>query len=255
MFAELIQAIGDLKAESLKASVTAFDRTKDRALFKTDGSYEVVSADIPDRAHSAGDLNNLQAIVEKHAGADGAHGPEIEVWYNRAGVTVLFDANQYRRNKCTMPLEFSAEIRRLGEVAGKPLTQNDIIKLLRVHFRVCDFGQTVATLRNVKFEINQSGEMSVERTKTSIGKSQLAKIYGLDALLEELTFTIPVFASKFRQYFNVSAALDPDPETKTFTITPYPGQIEAAIDEAEQAIGLDLDSRMPETVKCFLGTP
>jgi len=154
-----------------------------------------------------------------------------------------------------MPLELSYEIKRLGEIAKKPLSQADILKLLRNDFRVCEFAQTIQTLRNVKFEINQSGEMSVERTKTSIGKSQLAKIYGLDALQEELTFTVPVFASKVRQYFNVSAALDPDPETKTFTITPYPGQIEKAIEDGELALGGQLRGMLPEGTAIYFGQP
>lgn len=251
MFAELIKAIGDLKEQSLKADSQEFDRMKDRMILTRDGSYTTVLADHPNRNHVAGDLSVVQKLVEVALPTSGG----IEVWYGRSGVTVIFDSPSYRRNRASMPLELSDEIKRLQAIAGKPMTQGDIIKLLRVHFRVCDFSQTVQTLRAVKFEINQSGEMSVERTKTSIGKSQLAKIYGLDALAEELTFTIPVFASKFRQYFNVAAALDPDPETKTFTITPYPGQIEAAIEAAEGALGLDLESRMPEGVPCYFGNP
>lgn len=262
MFKELIDAIGDLKESSLKAETVEFNRMKDRMIVTPDKAYTTILADFPDRNHVAGDLSVIQKLIEVHHNfhyADEEDTPKeptgVEVWYNRAGVTVIFDGRAYRRNRATMSLELSEEIKRLGGVSGKPLPQAEIIKILRVAFKCCDFSQTVQTLRNVKFELNQAGEASIERTKTSIGKSQLAKIYGLDALAEELTFTIPVFASKFRQFFNVAAALDPDPETKTFTLTPYPGQIEAAIEAAEEALGLQLEAMVPEGVPCYLGVP
>lgn len=255
MLKEFIDAIGQLKEQSLKAESRPFDRLKDRNILRPDGTIATELADFPDRNHVAGDLSVIQKLVEEYNKDDDKRGRKVEVWFNRTGVTVIFDADAYRRNRATMSLGLSYEIRRLGEIARKPFPQAEIIKLLRNDFRCCEFSQTVTTLRNVKFELNQSGEMSVERTKTSIGKSQLAKIYGLDALAEAITFTIPVFESKFRQLFNVAAALDPDPEAKTFTLTPYPGQIEAAIEAAEEALGLQLEAMMPEGIGCFFGTP
>lgn len=260
MLKEFIDAIGELKEQSLKVGVQSYDRFKDHLLLKPDGTSEVIFGDVPCRRHVAGDLACLQKLVEQHhklheASDAPAEATGVEVWYNRTGVTAVFDASQYRRNVATMSLELSDEIKRLGSLSGKPMTQPDIIKVLRVAFRCCDFTGAIAALRNVKFEINQSGEMETQRTKVSVSKSQMARLYGFEALQEELTFTIPVFASKFRQYFNVAAALDPDPETKTFTITPYPGQIEAAIEAAEEAVGLNLEARMPEGVPTYFGQP
>lgn len=213
------------------------------------------------RKHVASSLDTLIAKAAETSEDSGA-----EVWVDRTGVVLLLDAN--RRDTVSYPLGLSDQVKALEAVATKPLSQKDIIFLLRTTFRdsLGLAGDIVPILRNVKFNAEQKGESEVQHGRSSVGKSITAEVTGTKALPEYVTLTVPVFAQAGTQQVRepVVCALEPDAATVTFRLIALPGEIEKAIGAGELQVKTMIEGGLSEGiseeangshVKVYLGKP
>ena len=137
----------------------------------------------------------------------------------------------------------------------KAMAQKETIATIRLQFRGCAPGNLADLFRQVKFNVNQSGESELQKNKVSVGKSTLAEFHGLQNIPDEVAFTVPVFDGKFECRETVMVAIEPDPQTQTFQLIPFPGEIEAALQRAEHRLGMALREQMPEGVPVIFGAP
>jgi hypothetical protein len=194
---------------------------------KPDGELErVESAKLPANNKAA----SLATIVELALKED-----EAVIWYSQSGV-VLKHGDGRGLTKLELPL--SAQLTTLKTIAGTRYTQADIIKLFRITFAKVVDQSVIAILRKIKFAASTSGESTVEHGKTSLGKLINAEVTGQGILPETLVFNVPFFESFRLASIRVSieCALEPSAETATFQVIPLPGEIDAAIAKAEDAL-------------------
>lgn len=250
MFKELFELWSQKVVEAKSTQVKEFDRFKDRIVTLPGGDTSIELADAPDRKHHAASIESFADFVEDYENA--------VVWFNRAGaVAVLDDAND-RRNTIRLDLTLSPQLVDLQtmERNQKPLTQKEVIQLLRIRFRDAGLGNLADLFRNVKFSVDTSGQQTLEKNKMSAGKSILAAFHGLDAIPDAIAFLVPMFASRFECRQEVMVAIEPDPQQQTFLLTPFPGEIERALCRAEMEFGVAVrEAIKAETVPVLFGQP
>jgi hypothetical protein len=178
-------------------------------------------------------------------------------WYNRDGVVIVLDNDGDRLDQITMSLEMSPSLKKLAtlEQSRKAFSQKEAIHFLRIDFRDAGLGSLPDMLKNVKFTVNTEGDSSVDRTRISVGKSTLAAFHGFENLPSEVAFRVPVFTAKFEIVEPIMVAIEPDPTTQSFQFIPFAGQIEAALQRAEVALGAALAKALGEAVPVILGKP
>lgn len=205
------------------------------------------------RGHTAA---SIDTVVFK--AADTTAESQAEIWCDRDGVTLLLDGN--RRDTVHFGLNLSEQIEKLKSMASLSLSQKDIIFTLRTTFAdSLGNSELVPILRNVKFNLNQSGHSDLSQGKSSVGKEITAEVTFTKALPEYVTFFVPVFSQANMQQVreNVRCALEPDPTTSTFKLVALPGQIEKAIGSGENQVKVLIEQGLAEKhathVKVFLG--
>jgi hypothetical protein len=258
MSRELFSAIGEQAVNAAgphAPKITEFDPRKHRIVVMPDGTSEAIAADPAPRKHAANDLGSLKTIAEAAAQA----GHKVVCWATRRGVMLVLNDDGYRDSTVTLGLELSPQLALLMSIekSSPAMSQRELISTLRIKFRECGLPDgLVDMLRKVAFKISDEGASELQRTKTSVGRSQMAAMHGLDALPEWLSFQVPVFAGcVFATIATIPVALDPDPETQTFKLIPQLGVIEKKIQLAETELVGALASMMPESVPVYFGTP
>lgn len=252
MFKELFELWSEKVQEAKTVKIKEYDRFKDRIVLGPDGTFETLEADPPHRKHKPATIASIATYLEMCEQLE-----TVRVWYDRNGVIVILDNTASRQNTLTMSLSLSPQFQRLQAMAShrKAMSQKETIQLVRLEFRDCAPGNLADLFRQVKFSINTEGQTEVQKTKVSVGKSTLAAFHGMDALPDEVAFTVPVFDGKVNYREPVMVAIDPDPATQTFQLIPFPGEIEAALQRAEERLGAELRDKMPEGVPVIFGTP
>jgi hypothetical protein len=139
------------------------------------------------------------------------------------------------------------------ETNSRPISQKDLIFLLRTVFKSClgPAGDIIAVIRNMRAQMAQETGSELQHGKSSVGQKVRAEITGTAAIPEYVTFSVPVFESRFLFSSNVECALEPDPATMTFRLVPVTGEIEKAIAAGELAICEALTESAGETPVYF----
>ncbi len=245
-----------VKAEGTQpAKIVPFDPRQHR-LTTVDGKTTMQAAIPSPRKHSASDIPSLVRLAEKFSSSSASAG--VVCWANRSKITLVLNDGGYRDDVVTLKVSLSDQILRLADIqnTSKAFTQRELIRELRINFRNCGLPETlVDLLRKVNFEINVEGGAEVQRTKVSVGRSQMAAFKGLEQLPEWLTFQLPTFASVHNFMALIPVALDPDPESQVFRLVPALGEIEKQVSLAEQSLVAELVSQMPAEVPVYFGSP
>ena len=218
-------------------------------LTKSDGTTERRDADAEPREHAAANLDTVVAFALRFKDF------EAEIWYSRSQVVVLI--GEYRRERATLSLVLSEQMKAMTIVHARKLDQRSLLTLLRVTLKDClrDAG-LIEVLRRVKFESGMMVDAAVGHGTASIGKEMRGKVSGQGMIPEYVVFDVPVFENAFRTFrWPVEVAIDPDPSTGTFQLTPLPGQIEAALAAAEEMIAEKVAEVVGEDVPAYFGTP
>lgn len=236
MLKELVDYLFQLgrQSETLKVSHPEAEPSHVYYILDPHGMHHRVEADPKPRAHQASDLSAIIGFA-----VDCEDG-KPEIWYSRKEVRVLLQRAK-RRDYVTLPLRYSPQLLSLQSLekgAAILFSQKDFIRLLRVCLAGCVPPALIDALRQIKFRINQTGESEVRHTKASIGRSLEAELQGSGTIPEEIRLTVPIFDGFLVQQPRfVTCAIEVDPQAEKFSLTPLPGQIEAAIGEVEHSIG------------------
>lgn len=185
------------------------------------------------RAHG---LTTLESFIELAVAVkDQKHGPALPViWLGEAGVELVID-DPTRRDRATLPLETTPQFQTLEVLKAGVLKQADLVRVLRVSLAGClpQGSGLLGLVRNLKFRNDAAGLGNLQHGRESMGKQIEAEVLGTDALPEEVTFHVRVFdLPECRVARPVTCALEIEPHTQTFRLTPLPLQLEEAM-EAE----------------------
>lgn len=198
-----------------------------------DGGLVRTTAVVRPSDHRAADLSSLVAWAKKQAAAVPC------IWFSRVGVVAGPVPGSDAHDRCRLDLEPSPHLALLmtWEKAGRATVQQAaLVILLRTTFAGCypAFPKLLENVRSVKTSKAADVNSQIGHGKVSLGKSVIAEMSGLGGIPEEVTFRVPVFAAAaVRCYADVRVAIDPDPNTESFTLVVIPGQIEEAFATGE----------------------
>lgn len=214
----------------------------------TNGNVLFREPNVDPRDHVARDIPTIGRFAALNS--NGA------VWYDHEGIEFLVD-DANRRDTVTLAFSKSEPFAKLADLGSKraAMTQKDLVRMLAFTFRGCVSADFVRSVRSVKWSSSSEGQSTVDRGKASLGKQISSKIEGIVDLPDEVVVTVPVYKDgAFLFTHAVSCFFEADPDTQTFVLYPYPGQIEAAIDAAEEALfDLLTGSVLPKDYKVFKG--
>lgn len=235
-------------------------------VMKPDGTYErVQTAEPPDRSEAL-DIDTLCRVAVAYLVPEKPSLPGV--WYSRDGVVADLTPPAEHGPTCTLKLSMSPQLARLAEWDRQgrvSLEQAPLIITLRTLFAGCVPDSLVKAVRNVRATKNTDGRSEVGHGKVSVGKSIVAELTGADAIPEQVTFQVPVFAqSSVKVTQDVRVAIDPDVQNERFTLVVLPGDIEQAQTNAEAILakrigdclaGLAADDRPADAIPVYRGRP
>ena len=212
----------------------ASDRTGVFFMRQPDGSYQPNNLPLPGVVGTARDLAAIAELV-----AEGVAGKaRVDVWYSCEKVEAFLDCG--RRGHLSLPVGLSPQAAWLlsAEGAGKPLAQAEAVRHFRIVLANHSPGNLLDCLRNLSFEVLNKTEADIQHGKASLGKSIQAKTGGAAALPERVVVDFPVFKSPVFQYrASVALDLEPQAQAERLLFTVPPGEVAAAICDAEGKLG------------------
>lgn len=226
---------------------------------RRDGTIEICNAAPQPRDHKALDLT---AVVE-HAKLYS----DSCIWYSRSGVVAILnnsdseDEGTPRLDRVSLTLSFSPQILKLLELERnrKPLTQKELVSLIRTTFADCCPVELRPAISELKFKSTAEGASKLTHGTTSVGKLITAEVKGggsIEQIPETFTLNVPIFASGFPSLQKIEVILEIDAQEEKFYLTPKPLDIEDAISRAEEEIHDELTEQMEKDAKpIYYGTP
>lgn len=157
------------------------------------------------------------------------------IFYGIKGVVLYYDRND-RRDIASCPLPFSTQYCTLRDRNGQYMTQKDFIRMLRVTFHnsLAD-GGLLNILSKIRWEQNANGSSEMTHGKESLGRQLIASVQGIDVVPDELTVVVPMFENHpYRA--SIKCAIDINVEARTFSLTPYPQEIQNAFENTLEDI-------------------
>jgi hypothetical protein len=156
-----------------------------------------------------------------------------------------------RRDRATVVMTATEPWRWLA-ASHQPMTQRELIRLLRITFDGClpTGPGLIGLIRNLKFNNAGQVEANIQHGNESIGKNILNAVNGTAALPEEFSLQVRIFEN-FPLVQNVRCALEVIPEVARFEVIPFPQELAAAMQNTLDAIqGLFDESPVP----AFMGS-
>jgi hypothetical protein len=235
MQADALKFIADQAAKANPgARIVYTDREPDHIYYvlQADGDLKRVAAEPEPENHRADDIPTLAALAKESMECE----PCAQIWYGRHGA-VLINPGLCSRARVRLKLAPSPQMMQLisWDQRGKgSVGQAELVLLLRTLFAGCAPEGLLSTIRGVRTQRAAEVNSQITQGKVSLGKSLVAEMSGTAAIPEEVSFKVPVFDSHaVRVFAQVRLAIDPDPQTESFTLVVLPGQIEAAHEYAE----------------------
>lgn len=168
-------------------------------------------------------------------------------FYTETRILAVYDRDD-RRDSVAVNLKPSPQYVWLRD-AKSVMSQSDIVRTLRITFRgnLGDGSDLVTILRKLKFKADGTAEGDVQHGRESIGRSIVNEVTGLNALPEEIAFSVPVFDNHpFRA--RIECALEINPADQTFRITAFPQQVKNAMDAALADVEFTLAGNDPKVI-------
>jgi hypothetical protein len=157
--------------------------------------------------------------------------PEEAVFYSEDQL-VWVHSLEDRRDRATCKLIPSTQWQWLSAVSGKSMSQQEIIRTLRVLFRGCVVGEgLIGLLRNLKFNDATAGAASLHHGRESMGRQIERSVLGVEAMPEDVSLDVPVFENH-TAIVRVVCALEILVAEQRFVLTPYPQELRRGLDAA-----------------------
>lgn len=224
-----------------------------------DGEFQRVTAARQFRKHQITSIDSIIGCANKAATSDDKT-DEVSIWCSINGVEAVLGSNDLDRAK--LALTPSVQFQTLKQWAesgifGQLVDHVSTYTLLRTIFRESLPGHSSILDDIRKVDVNKASQAAgeVSRTNVSISKKLIAEASGADRLPEVLTFHVPVFAQAAAPVKStVRVAFDLDPQQEKFRFIVLPGEIEAAIHEAETWLFKQIADKVGN-IPVYFGTP
>lgn len=219
---------------------------------KPDGSYERIVGQATPRGHRLGSVEDVVSWVDQKGGE------KTVVWYNELGCYVVVD-DDTRRDRLCLDLQKTEQWMLLESLAEspRPFSQKDFVKFLRVKLHGILADQRLLTFaRHAKFSGSSSTGGEVLHGRESLGRTIEGEARGINSeeCPDEVQLNVRIFTDpRLQDRQPVNCAVDLDVQTATFSLVPYPLQMQNAMDSEISALGAYLDEQIKQPV--FRGQP
>lgn len=193
-----------------------------------DGQSELMEADPPLLRRRLDRPEDVVVFVEKLGDDERA---QAAVFYDEKQIVCLPDAEDSRR-RLVCKLDYTPQFAWLLNESKTPLSQRDFVRLLRITFRGCYdlYPHLLALIRNLKWTGTSEAGAALVHGRESLGRAIESQVSGADSIPEELVLTVPIW----RQYgtmTQIACAVEIFPQEQHFKLTPYPMQMDDALDD------------------------
>lgn len=154
---------------------------------------------------------------------------------------LLFE-EQDPRCYAVMRPTLTAPYKWLQACGGKFLLHAEFIRVLRITFNGAIDDGPVRVLRNLKFNTQSETGVEIANDRSSISRKVEEKVTGAGGVPEEIAVRLNVFEEYDAFEFAVDCALEVDAGKGLLALTPYPGQLSAAM----EATLLDIKRQLSE---------
>jgi hypothetical protein len=175
------------------------------------------------------DPKQLIAFIESMS-ARGVKPEEGAVYISASAIIYVFNFED-RRHRAVCPLEVSKPWQWLA-VDQKPLTQREIIRVLRITFDGClpRDSNLISLLRAIRWTQEGSADVNLQRGKEALGRQIMREVTGVADFPEEFSLQVKVFEN-VPQTVTVRVALELLPDVERFEVIPFPNQIHDGVAE------------------------
>ncbi len=250
MLQEAISCISEL---AIKAKMPCVVKLPDEpphvyGVANRDGSLQICKAEPSARNHIVFDISSLKDLTEPLDSSP-------TFWYSRAGIVLIF-CSRTRRDRATLNLRVHSQMAKLMELErSKPsFDQKAFLSLLRIQFHGCDISdELVENLRHLRLRKKEEGEVSLQPSKASLGRSIQTELMGGKDFPERIDMLVASFEGIYGEKYRIACAVEIDPAKEIFQLIPFPGEIERAFLDAEIWLYNELSKDNPNPI--FYGTP
>lgn len=250
MIAEALQYLTGLARGSAEPKLLdAGDPTVAR--FATgDGSIREFDVPAPPRRHSVDRLEEIIMMTIRFPG-------DSAVWYDKDGVILVIDDDEYRANTVTLTLEESDLFATVRSLPGSSFDHKAFVRLLRVRLAgVTAAADLLAVVRKVKFDNGSVVHSQVTRSRESLGREITSSVSAEHEIPDEVTLAVRVYKTAGEeQAFPVRCAVEADALEGRFRLTPLPDEIERAQQLAVAWIAERLVDGLSKEVPAYHGRP
>jgi hypothetical protein len=228
------------------------------------GRYERIDLQPDTRLHRPGSIGDLVGFVEWWAKE--APDAKMTLWHHDTAIVLVLDERD-RRDRALYPLTLSRPYLHLqkldaGDCCANLLEHRQLVRLLRVEFAGCVMNaDLIPMLNKVDWTKNEAANSRADRGRESLGKSIQAELVQAATIPEEIVLEVPVFENRdVCDTIQIRCALEILPQDQRFRLTPFPGQVPAAMATAQDKIHELLDEllhdgELSEKIAVFHGVP
>lgn len=204
---------------------------------------QTVAFDVPPPLRRA-QVYSLADLIEV------AHSPIASrpvMWHGDSAVVLVLDDDD-RRDRVTLLLTHPRPWQILAGLEQEPrwLDQRSFVKLLRFELGVP--AGTVAPFRRMEWSTTKAAQGEVQPGRDRLGRQINAEVAGAGELPEELVISTSIYDQLGeRSPASVRVAIDIDTAGERLSLSPLPGEIQAAIDDHQMGI--------QDRLKAELGVP
>jgi len=256
MLKEAINRLADLAREGKKIAIVPGIDDPRKVYVDEGGQLKHVEIPPPPRNHTVGSLQDLieyaSRLADDKVGLDMA---TPVIWHNGNRVCLVID-DRDRRDVVTFPLTTSVEFDAIEAAPHKPLTQPQLIRLLR--FKLGADAALIDKFRRLDWRHSTEGRVEVRHGKESLGKEILAKVEGVDELPEEIVVEIPLYEQQGeREEYEIRLGIEIDTVNQQFGVAAMPGALRAAVDSHQDTIHSRLvrDLHTKKDIPIYYGSP
>lgn len=169
----------------------------------------------------------------------------------------LFDREDTRQ-RAVCHLRHTEQYQWLKTNGGKGLSQTDFVRAMRLKFRDVVNADVVSLLKNLKFNVQSESGAVIDNHKSSISRSVQQQVMtgGEGVLPDNLDVRCKVFQGIDAESaeMTIDCALETDAQQAKIFLTPYPSELEDALQESLQIIKDMIERELPGR-KVHLGMP